>query len=288
MIDEAAVRARLTYETLIPAMERALADVSAGRVVQPVRTVLPVKEHAGFLGVMPARTRDGLGAKLVTFYPANVGIHTHHAVIVLFKPETGEPMAVVDGRLITEMRTAAVSAAATKALARPDATVLALLGAGVQARSHLAAIRHVRGIRDVRVWSPHAKPFDGARRCATAEECVRGADIVVTATSSMTPVLRGEWLHPGAHVNAVGACRPDWRELDDEVMRRARLFVDSREGALRESGDVILSKAAIVAEIGEVFGGRPGRASRDEITVFKSLGMAVEDVAAATLVIAPK
>ncbi len=285
MIGEAAVRAKLTYAALIPAMEQALADFSAGLVVQPVRSVVPVKEHAGFLGVMPARTRDGLGAKLVTFYPRNQGLHTHHAVIQLFKPETGEPLATLDGRLITEMRTAAVSAAATKALSRPDAAVLALLGSGVQARSHLEAIRTVRPLRDVRVWSPRVKRFDGARICSTAEECVRGADIIVTATSSNTPVLRGEWLSPGAHINAIGACRPDWRELDDEVMRRSRLFVDSREGALSESGDIILSKAAVVAELGGVFAGKEGRTSRDEITLFKSLGMAVEDVAAALLVI---
>jgi ornithine cyclodeaminase/alanine dehydrogenase-like protein (mu-crystallin family) len=192
----------------------------------------------------------------------------------------------LDGRLITEMRTAAVSAVATKALARPDARVLALLGSGVQARSHLDAIRRVRDLAEIRVWSPHARPIDGARLCACAEECVRGADIVVTATSSTTPVLRGEWISPGAHINAIGACRPDWRELDDAVMRRATLYVDSREGALRESGDVILSKAPIAAELGEVVAGRTGRRSPAEITLFKSLGMAVEDIAAAMLVYA--
>jgi ornithine cyclodeaminase/alanine dehydrogenase-like protein (mu-crystallin family) len=234
---------------------------------------------------MAARTPDGVGAKLVTFYPGNSAIHTHHAVIVLFKPETGEPLATLDGRLITEMRTAAVSAAATKALARPDARVLALLGSGVQARSHLEAIRRVRPLADIRVWSPrNASRCAGARPCASAEEAVRGAEIVVVATSSTTPVLRGEWLSPGAHVNAVGACRPDWRELDDAVMRRARLFVDSREAALRESGDVILSKATISAELGDVFAGRARRDSDGEITLFKSLGLAVEDVAAALLV----
>ena len=285
-LDEEAVRRHLTYDELIPAMERALADFSAGRVVQPVRSVLPVKEHGGFFGVMPARTPDAVGAKLVTFYPGNVGLHTHHAVIVLFKPGTGEPLATLDGRLITEMRTAAVSAAATKSLARADARVLALLGSGVQARSHLDAIRLVRPLAAIPVRAPrNASRFAGARPCASAEEAVRGADIVVVATSSMTPVLRGEWLSPGAHVNAVGACRPDWRELDDVVMRRARLFVDSRDAALRESGDVILSKAPIAAELGELFAGKARRESPDEITLFKSLGLAVEDVAAALLVV---
>jgi ornithine cyclodeaminase/alanine dehydrogenase-like protein (mu-crystallin family) len=195
----------------------------------------------------------------------------------------------MDGRLITEERTAAVSAVATQLLARPEAAVLALLGSGVQARSHLKALRLVRAFREVRVWSPrHAGEFArefGVRAAATAEEAVRGADVVVTATSSRTPVLRGEWLAPGAHVNAVGAPRPDWRELDDAVFGRARLYVDSREAAPKESGDVIGSGAAIFAELGEVVAGtRPGRQSADEITLFKSLGLAVEDVVAADLV----
>ncbi|MBI1853013.1 MAG: ornithine cyclodeaminase family protein [Planctomycetes bacterium] len=285
--DEEEVRRRLDYDSLIPAMEEALAAFSNGEVAQPVRTVVPVREHGGFFGVMPAYWR-ALGAKLVTFYPGNAarGVETHLATILLFEPETGRLIATLDGRLITEMRTAAVSAAATKALARPDAHVLALLGSGVQARSHLDAISTVRRIDDARVWSPrNARRFEGARACATAEEAVRGADIVVTVTSSTTPVLRGEWLSPGAHVNAVGACRPDWRELDDETMRRSRLFVDSREAAAREAGDVILSKATPVAEIGDVFAGRARRESPTEITLFKSLGLAVEDVTAARLVL---
>jgi ornithine cyclodeaminase/alanine dehydrogenase-like protein (mu-crystallin family) len=283
--DEEAIRRRLDWPSLMAAMEEALAAFSRGEVVQPVRTVVPVKEHGGFFGVMPAWWK-GLGAKLVTFFPKNAGVPTHHAVIVMFRPETGEPIATLDGRLITEMRTAAVSAAATKHLARRDARVLALIGSGVQARAHLDAIRRVRDLSDVRVWSPRsAAKFAGARACASAEEAVRGAQIVVTATSATTPVLRGEWLAPGCHVNAVGACRPDWRELDDGVMRRARLFVDSREAATKESGDVILSGAKPVAELGEVFLGRARRESDGEITLFKSLGMAVEDIAAARLVL---
>jgi ornithine cyclodeaminase/alanine dehydrogenase-like protein (mu-crystallin family) len=275
-------------EDLIPAMERALADLSAGKVTQPVRLVLPVSEHHGFFGAMPAATAGALGAKLVTFYSGNQGIPTHHALIVLFRPETGEPLVTMDGRLITEMRTAAVSAVATRRLARPDASVLAILGSGVQAGSHLEALRLVREFREVRVWSPrHARAF--AERfavCAagSAEEAVRGADTVVVATSSETPVLRGEWLSPGAHVNAVGACRPDWRELDDETVRRARLYVESREAATRESGDVIAA-GAVVAEIGEVIAGTgPGRRTDEEVTLFKSVGMAVEDVVAADMV----
>jgi alanine dehydrogenase len=286
-LNEAEVRRLLRMEDLIPAVARALADLSAGRVVQPVRTVLPIPEHQGFFGVMPAYA-GALGAKLVTFYPNNEGIPTHHALIVLFRPETGEPLAIIDGRLITEMRTAAASAVATQLLARHEASVLAILGSGVQARSHLEALRQVRSFQEVRVWSPrNAKSFAkqfGVQPARSAEEAVRGADVVTVATTSTTPVLLGEWLSPGAHVNAVGATRPDWRELDDETLHRARLFVDSREAATRESGDVIAA-AHVSAELGEVITGmRPGRTTTEEITLFKSVGVAVEDVVSADLV----
>src|SRR5437588_5158819 len=161
-LDESAVRDLLRMEDIIPTVEEGLAAFSSGEVVQPVRTVVPVADHQGFLGVMPAYTGKALGAKLVTFYPRNTGMHTHHAIIQLFRPETGEPLVTMDGRLITEMRTAAASAVATKYLARQDASVLALLGSGVQARSHLEALRVVRDIREVRVWSPHnARAFAG-------------------------------------------------------------------------------------------------------------------------------
>lgn len=287
ILDEHAVRRLLRLEDVIPAMERALADFSSGKVVQPVRSILAVAEHGGFLGLMPAWT-GSLGVKLVTFYPNNRGVPTHHAVIQLFKPETGEPLVTMDGRLITEERTAAVSAVATRHLARTEASVLALIGSGTQARSHLMALRLVRQFKDVRVWSPrNAGAFAsqyGVRATATAAEAVAGADVIVTATTSTTPVLRGAWLSPGSHVNAVGACRPSWRELDDDVLRHARLYVDSREAAIKESGDV-LAAPEIVAELGEVTAGtRPGRGSSSEITVFKSLGLAVEDIVTADLV----
>jgi len=250
--------------------------------------MVPVAEHEGFFALMSAYTGDALGAKLVTFYPQNQGIHTHHATILLFDPQTGEPLVSMDGRLITEMRTAAVSAVATEQLARSDASVLAIIGSGVQTRSHLEALRLVRVFEEVRVWSPRnaaafARQFD-IRATASAEEAVRDADVVVVATTSKTPVLSGEWLSPGAHVNAIGAPRPDWRELDDEVLRRARIYVDSHEAAFQESGDVIAAGEAF-AEVGEVVAGtKPGRESAEEITVFKSLGLAVEDVATADLV----
>ena len=274
---------------LIPAMEKALIDFSAGKVTQPVRQVIPVDPPGGFYGMMPALTPEGLGQKIVTFYPPNAekGIATHMALIVLNDPQTGEPLAVIDGRLITEMRTAAVSAAATKLLASPDAKILAILGSGVQARSHVEALRLVRQFEEIRVWSPnksHAESFarEIGAKAMPAEEAVRGADVIVTVTSSKMSILRGVWLKRGCHVNAIGACRPDWRELDDDAMRSV-VFVDSREAAMKESGDVILSGAKIYAELGEVFAGKvPRRAN--EITIFKSLGMAVEDIAAALLV----
>lgn len=287
ILDESAVRGLLNYQDLIPAVSRALADLSAGNVVQPVRAVLPIAPHRGFFAVMPAYA-GALGAKLVTFYPHNEGVHTHHAVIVLFRPETGEPLAMMDGRLITEMRTAAASAVATQHLARANASVLAILGSGVQAHSHLEALRLVRPFSEVRVWSPrNARAFaerHGVTATATPEEAVVGADVVVVAVSSQVPVLFGRWLSPGTHVNAIGATRPDWRELDDEVLARARLYVDSRDAATKESGDVMAARE-VVAEIGAVVAGvQPGRRSADEITLFKSVGVAVEDMAAGALV----
>ena len=287
ILDERAVRDLLSMEELIPAMAKAMADLSSGKVVQPGRVMLPVAEHQGFLGLMPAYG-GALGAKLVAFYPNNQGIPSHHAMILLFKPETGEPLVTMDGRLITEMRTAAVSAVATRLLARPEASVLGILGSGVQARSHLAALRLVRTIREARVWSPRnaatfAREF-GVRAVPSAEEAVRGSDIVVVATSSQTPVLSGAWLAPGTHINAVGAPRPTWRELDDDALRKARLYVEQREAATRESGDVIAA-GKIFAEIGEVVAGRkPGRQSADEITLYKSVGVAVQDIVSAELV----
>lgn len=291
-LSEEQVRKHLRMAELILAMEKALMDFSAGKVTQPVRSVIKVEVAAatGFLGLMPAHTLDGLGLKAVTFYPSNLerGIPTHMATIFLMDPETGTPLAIMDGRLITEMRTAAVSAAATKLLAPRDAKILAILGSGVQAQSHFEALQLVRQFEEIRVWSPtsqHAQRFakEIGATAVSAEDAVRGADVIVTVTNSKTPVLKGSWLKPGCHVNAIGACRPDWRELDDQAMEGTVVFVDSREGALKESGDVILSGAKIYAELGDALAGKvPSRAN--ETTVFKSLGMAVEDIAAAMLV----
>jgi len=238
-LDEQQVRQHLRMKDLIPAIEKALIDFSAHKVTQPVRSVITVDPPGGFFGMMPALTPEGLGMKIVTFYASNAerGLPTHMATIFLVDPETGAPLAVMDGRLITEMRTAAVSAAATKLLAPPNAKILAILGSGVQAHSHEEALRLVRNFEEIRVWSPtreHAERFAeeiGAKAMST-EDAVRGADVVVTATNSKMPILRGAWLKPGCHVNAIGACRPDWRELDDDAMRNV-VFVDSREAAMK-------------------------------------------------------
>ena len=289
-LNESEIARVLSYERLIPAMEQALAAFSAGEVQQPVRSMITVEAGQRYLGIMPAVMQGGMGAKLVCFYPKNAaaGLPTHMATIMLFDAETARPLACLDGRLITEMRTAAVSAAVTRHLAPADTRVLALLGSGVQAHAHLTALGHVCRFEEVRVWSrnpEHAQRFAARHgaRAMDAESAVRGADVVVTVTSSRAPVLQGAWLKPGAHVNAVGACLPDWRELDDAAMRGSTLVVDSRAAALQESGDVILSGAEIGAEAGEVFTGTR-RVARESTTVFKSLGLAVEDIATARLV----
>jgi ornithine cyclodeaminase/alanine dehydrogenase-like protein (mu-crystallin family) len=287
--DEDQVRAVLSFDELIPTIRQALMDLSAGRVLQPLRTVMPVTEHAGWFAVMPAVYGSVMGAKMVTFYPANVALnkHTHLAMIQLFRADTGEPLAIMDGRLITEMRTAAVSAVAVDLLAKSDAKVLGILGSGVQARSHVRALSKVRSFDEIRVWS---RSEENARRFAdevgakvvTAEQAVSGADVVLTLTSSPEPVLLGRWLKEDAMVCAVGAVTPDRRELDDEAMQGA-VVVESREAALREPGDILLAKAEVTAEIGELLNGaRLERRGRP--VVFKSVGIAIEDIAAAKLV----
>jgi ornithine cyclodeaminase/alanine dehydrogenase-like protein (mu-crystallin family) len=288
ILDEHQVRAHLEWDALIAAMENALIDFSAGRVQQPVRRFLTVDRYEGFFGIMPAVSDKVMGIKLVTFYPNNAarGLPTHLAMIQLFAPETGEALALIDGRLITEMRTAAVSAAATKVLAAPDAKVLAILGSGVQARAHVEALSRVRAFEEIRVWGrtrAHAERFAAEvdARVMAAEDAVRDADVVVTATASTEPILEGAWLKPGTHVNAIGWRGHDSRELDDAAMTNV-VVVESREAAHDQCGDVILSGAEIYAELGEILAGKkPARA--EETTVFDSVGIAVEDIAAAQL-----
>lgn len=296
--DEQEVRKHLRMPALIDAMGRALVEFSSGRVKQPVRAVLSFGNANSFFGLMPCYVPalPALGAKLVTVSPGNAasGLDTHQAIIVMLNPETGVAEAILDGRYITEMRTAAVSAVSALHLARKDAQVLGIIGSGVQARSHIEALRLVREFREVRTWSPNAGRLGafaaktGACPMESAEGVVRGADIVVTATASPTPVVQNDWVAEGTHVIAVGSCRPTQRELDPALVARSRLFVDSRDAALQEAGDVVMGITEglwtadhITAELGEL----PERQNDREITVFKSLGLAVEDLFAAHLVL---
>ncbi len=288
--DEAAVQRLLQPGELLPALERAFIDFSAGKLVHPIRSIVSVPRHGGFMGLMPAVYGDIMGTKLVNLYPNNaaLGLPTHLAIIVVFRADTGEPLAVMDGRLITELRTAAVSAVATRLLSAPDSHRLAILGSGVQARAHVKALGLVRRFEEIRVWSrnqEHAKELANelGGMAMSAEDAVRDADVVVTVTNSAEPVVRGKWLKPGVLVNAVGAVGPKRRELDDDTMRGA-VIVDSREAAQAESGDILLAGASIYAELGELLAGTKPR-PQAEITVFKSLGLAVEDLAAAKLVL---
>lgn len=320
LLTEQHVHALLPMADLIPAMESALARFSAGDVLQPVRTVLTVGPTQAYYGLMPAyvpspargphdadsASGGSMGAKIVTVFGENhhKGLPSHLATILLFDPDTGSLIAMMDGRYITEARTAAVSAVSARFLARPEASRLALIGSGVQARSHLDALQHVRQIKEVRVWSPRPQSraqFIGDMGpqlgmpivdAPSAEAAVRGADLIVLATASKTPVVENEWVAAGAHVMCVGACRPDQREMAPALVKRARLYVDSRAAALVESGDVVMNiaeglfdKTHLRGEIGELVLGRAGGRTADaEVTVFKSLGMAVEDVVAADLV----
>jgi ornithine cyclodeaminase len=309
LLNEAQVKHLLPMNDLISAMENALARFSAGDVLQPVRTVLTVGPTKAYFGLMPAYLPQParLGAKLVTVFGGNEarGLPSHLATILLLDPDTGALQAILDGRYITEARTAAVSAVSARHLARADAATLAIIGAGVQARSHLEAFTQVRALVEVRVWSPRPASRERfvaemaghtparLRATPTAEQAVRGADLIVLVTSSPTPVLESAWVAEGAHVVSVGACRPDQREMDPALVARARLYVDSRAAALVESGDVVLgmregrfTESHIIGEVGQVVLGRaPGRTAATDVTVFKSLGMAVEDVVAADLVL---
>jgi len=346
LLTEADVRAVLTTADLIDAMESALRHYSTGRVVQPVRLTIPIADDS-FFATMPAYLRGpsaevggrpgsdpgqtqvrrgsdpgltpttdsgdsaALGAKLVTVFGGNAArnLHSHLASILLMDPQTGALQALLDGRFITESRTAAVSAVSSRLLARKTAASVAIIGTGVQARSHLDALSRVHRLRQVTVWSPNKlrrEAFVAEARTAIwgsdpgqtlsaadhAGEAIVGADIIVLVTSSPTPVLESGWVKPGAHVISVGACRPSQREMDPALVARARLFVDSRAAALVEAGDVVMGMQErrfgadhIVAELGELLADEtlPRRRSDTEVTIFKSLGLAVEDVVAANL-----
>jgi len=310
LLTEQDVRAVLPMPDLIAAMEGALAQFSAGAVRQPVRSVIEVGDDRAFFGIMPAAVSHppAVGAKLVTVFERNHlrQLPSHLATVILLDHETGALRAVLDGRYITEARTGAVSAVSVKHLSRPDASVLAIIGSGVQARSHVEAIRHVRTISEVRAWSPSAEHRDGfvahvrdtvglpARAADSAAAAVRGADLIVLATSSRTPVIDDADVSPGAHIVAVGACRPDQREMPTALIARARVCVDSRAAARHEAGDLLIplrdgaiSEMHFNHELGDVIAGRvTGRDHARQITIFKSLGLAVEDMIAADLAVA--
>jgi thiomorpholine-carboxylate dehydrogenase len=298
-LSEIDVRAALTYEALIPAVRAALIDYTAGRVEQPARVILrpgnATDWRNGWFAVMPVVHGDVMGVKTVTFYPGNaeLGIPTHMAVVELLRRATGEPLAVMDGRLITEMRTAAVSAVALEALSplhfpAPPRS-LGILGSGVQARAHLEAFKRVwPELSDVKIWSRTAANADRlaeeVRGQAVPIEEAAGAEVVLTVTSAQTPILQGRWLRDDALVIAVGATAATMGELDAETMRTSFLVAESRDCVGRESGDVRNSGAVIRAEIGEILANPTAVAIPRGRVLFKSVGMAVEDLTAARLV----
>ena len=303
VLDEEAVRRLLAPGECIAAMEGALAALARGEVHNPLRFVVRPPGEPSLLGLMPAHRGGGRrlwGLKTVAIFPSNAerGLDLHQGFVALFDGETGETRAILNAGGITAVRTAAVSGVATRLLARDDAATLAILGAGIQAKAHLDAMRAVRDFDRVVVWSRTpgraAAELDGVEEAATAEEAVRAADVLVTATSAPEPIVHRTWLRDGVHVNAVGSSIPTTRELDTATMHDAALFVDRRESTVNEAGDFLFPQREgaigpehIRAEIGELLtGAGEGRRSPDEITVFKSLGLAVEDLAAAEYVLA--
>ena len=305
IVNQAEVPRLLPMKECVDVMARAFASLARGHAEMPVRQILWLDEKRGALGLMPAHLANhaALGLKAVTFFPRNEGteLDSHQGAVLLFETGRGRLLAVIDATSLTSVRTAAVSGLATRLLARPEAADLALVGSGVEARTHLEAMLAVRALKRIRVAS---KTFERAKSfadreskrhgvtvtpCRSVEEAVTGADIVCTVTSSREPVVRGAWLAPGAHVNAVGSSVPVARELDSDAVKRARLFVDHRESALAEAGDFLLARADgavtddhIVGDLGQLVTGQlPGRQSPTEITLFKSVGLAIEDVAAA-------
>lgn len=308
IVSGADVRRALPMSDCIEAVDRAMRALSSGGADVPLRTVMQVPGGRNFFGVMPGYLADpqGLGAKIITVYPDNakVGLPSHLGIVLLFDAQTGFPLAVMDAAELTAIRTAAASAVATRALARQDASHLAILGTGEQAATHLESISKVRMLRSVRVWG---RSLEKAQRFAeeqgpklsvpvsvgkTAEDAVKGADIVCTVTASHEPVLNGAWLGRGAHVNLVGASRLHAREVDDDVVTASRFFVDSRTSARAEAGELkhamdagLVNESHVLGEIGDVLSGRiPGRTGNSDITLYKSLGVAAQDLAAAHVI----
>lgn len=288
-LDESAVKRVLQMQDLIPLMKKVMIEFSQGRITQPTRRIIEVQPYGGFFGSMPAAGKNVVGAKLVTFYPGNAakGIHTHMAMIILFHPETGQPMVTMEGRLITEMRTSATSAAFIDATAAEDVKTLAILGAGTQGKSHIAALSHVRRFKEIRIWNRTPKRAEELARevggtVMSRQEAVHGADVVVVATASTEPVLEGKWLKPGAKVVSAGWAGSDGTEVDADVMSNV-VVVDSHAGTQAESGNIRRHSPTVFAQLGEVLdGSRPVK--QDATVIFDSIGMACQDLAAAKLV----
>ncbi len=305
IIRKSEVRSLLKMSECIELMSETLKTLAQGHAVQPMRSVLRLPEKIGVLGMMPAflGRPQTMGVKVISVFPGNVGTEyaSHQGAVLLFETEHGQLLAVIDAGEITAVRTAAVSGVATRLLARSEASNLALLGSGTQACTHLQAMRLVREIKRIRVWSlplEHAREFakrESERQdvkiepMETAQAAVEGADIICTVTSAKEPILLGPWISPGAHINAVGASNPLARELDTDTVVKSRMFADRRESVLNEAGDFLFPKkegavddSHILGEIGEILVGRiQGRRSGQEITLFEALGLAVEDVASA-------
>lgn len=305
VLDEAAVAAVLPMRDIIDVVHKVFLDEAGGKAHFPLRGI--VRNGTGILGAMPAAltgARAALGAKLVTLFNVNAarGLHTHHAVIVLFSPQTGEPMALLDGRYITEARTGAASAVATRALARPGRHTVAILGTGVQARSHVAALAAVLEVAEMRIWGRTKERAEAvaagarvagiaARAAGSVEEACAGADVICTVTSANEVILEERHVEPGAHINAVGACTPDARELSAGLVGKCRIVADSLDGACHEAGDIVLAirdgalppQPAIATLADVLAGGAQGRRNADDITLFESLGVAIEDLACAAL-----
>ena len=300
VIDRETVRRLLTYEACIPLMRQAMIALSTGKTQQLLRQIIDLGDGRAF-GVMPGAMEEVVGAKLITVFPQNAakGVQSHQGLLTLFDPETGAPVAVIHAGEVTAIRTAAASAAATEVLARHDARRLAILGTGEQAHTHALAIAKVRTLREIRMWGRDLEKAEAlaarlgsemqlpATACAEVEATVRDADIICTTTAAHDPILQSGWVANGAHINVVGSSRAGPREIDDALVVRARVFADHREGVLGQGAEFLHAKAAglinddhVMGEIGEVMAGlKPGRCSPEEVTLYKSLGSIVQDLA---------
>jgi alanine dehydrogenase len=310
LLSEADVARCLDYPPLMELMQDTLGRFSRGEAVQPVRSNMAIRPAGGFYGVMPAHLPgpDGgvFGLKSVSFFPGNEakGLHTHLATILLLDGATGALRAILDGRLITEMRTAAVSAVAVRLLARSDARRLAILGAGVQGKAHALAIAATRSLAEISIWSRSYARAAGlraelevqlrlpVRSVQSARDALHHADIIVTATSATEPILEAGWIAPGAHLCVVGSSHPRRREVDTATITASRVFVDSRDAAAVEAGDLLIpvlegafELGRVAGELGDVVNGVARRETREEVTLFKSLGIGVEDIATAAMVV---